>query len=99
MLLITVGVNSEDPIGLDIVGSVFTGFDNRLVLLTSVKTVSVVIFCAVDMGILVKSWVMPVLLAVNPAGKDVVFNNDPFEEYTFITALIFCPISVGSDTE
>jgi hypothetical protein len=28
----------------------------------------------------------PVLLMANPAGKEVVFSNDPSAEYTFITA-------------
>ena len=65
-----------------------TGFDNGLVLLRSVKTVSVVIFCDVDMGTLVKNCVTPVLLTTNPAGKEVVCSNDPSAEYTFITALI-----------
>ena len=98
MLLITAGVNSDELIGLDIRGNVFTGFDTRLVLLRSVKTVSVVIFWEVDMGMFVKSCVIPVLLAVNPAGKDVVFSNDPFAECIFMTALIFCPTRIGSDT-
>jgi len=97
--VITAGVSSDELIGLEIRGNVFTGFDTRLVLLRSVKTVSVVMLCEVDMGMFVKSCVMPVLFAVNPAGKDVVFNNDPFEEWIFIIALIFCPTSIGSDTE
>ena len=84
---------------MDIKGNVFTGFDTRLVLFRSVKTVSVVMLCEVDMGMFVKSCVMPVLFAVNPVAKDVVFNNDPFEECIFMTALIFCPTSMGSDTE
>lgn len=74
-------------------------FDSTFVLLRSVNTVSVVIFCAADFGILVNNCVLPVLLAVNPRGKDVVFITDPSEECTFITALSFWPISVGSDTE
>jgi hypothetical protein len=58
------------------------GFDNRFVLLRSVKTVSVVIFCDVEMGMLVKNCATPVLLTTNPAGKEVVFSNDPSAEYT-----------------
>ncbi len=73
----------------EITGSVLTGLDNAVVLLASVKVVTVVIFCIADMGILVKSCSVPLLFAVNPVGKDVVFNKVPFEEYTFITALIF----------
>lgn len=38
---------------------------------------------------LVNRCVSSVLLTGNPAGKEVVFNNEPSEEYTFITALIF----------
>ena len=66
-----------------------TGFDNGFVLLRSVNTVSVVMFCAVEMGMLVNRCVPPVLLTRNPAGYEVVFSNEPSEEYTFITALIF----------
>jgi len=96
--VITAGGSSEELIGLDISGNVFTGFDTRLVLLSSVKMVSVVMLCEVDTGMFVRSCVIPVIFAVNPAGKDVVFNNDPFEEWIFIIALIFCPTSIGSDT-
>ena len=39
-----------------------TGFDNGLVLLRSVKTVSVVMFCVGDIGMLVNRCVPPVLL-------------------------------------
>jgi NADH:ubiquinone oxidoreductase subunit K len=38
------------------------GFDNGLVLLRSVKTVSVVMFCVGDIGMLVNRCVPPVLL-------------------------------------
>ena len=66
-----------------------TGFDNKFVLFRSVNTVSVVMFCAGERGMLVNRCVAPVLLTGNPAGKEVDFSNEPFEEYTFITALIF----------
>ena len=66
-----------------------TGFDNRFVLFKSVNTVSVVIFWAGETGILVSRYVLPVLFTGNPPGKEVVFNNEPSEEYTFIIALIF----------
>ena len=39
-----------------------TGFDNGLVLLRSVKTVSVVMFCVGDIGMLVNRCVPPVIL-------------------------------------
>jgi len=97
--VITAGGSSEELIGLDIRGKVFTGFDTRLVLLRSTKTVSVVMLCEVDMGMFVKSCVMPDSFAVNPAGKEAVSNKDPFEEWIFMIALIFCPTSIGSDTE
>jgi hypothetical protein len=42
-----------------------------------------------DTDILVSRYVLPVLFRGNPPGKEVVFNNEPSEEYTFITALIF----------
>jgi hypothetical protein len=64
----TVGVNSDDLIGGDMVGSVFTGFDKIFVLFRSVRKVSVVMFCATAIGILVNSCIVPVLLAVNPGG-------------------------------
>ena len=95
----TVGVNSDDLIGGDIMGSVLTGFDKIFVLFRSVRKVSVVIFCATAIGMLVSSCNVPVLLAVNPRGYDVVFITLPFDELTFITAFNFCPTSVGSDTE
>ena len=85
MLLITAGVNSDELIGLDIRGNVFTGFDTRLVLLKLRKMIFVVIFWEVDIGMFVKSCVIPVLLAVNPAGEDVVFSNDPFPECIFMS--------------
>ena len=53
--MITAGGSSEELIGLDISGNVFTGFDTKLVLLRSVKMVSVVMLCEVDMGMFVKS--------------------------------------------
>jgi hypothetical protein len=65
------------------------GFDNRFVLFKSVNTVSIVMFCGGEMGILVSRCVPPVLFTGNPMGKEVVFSNEPSEEYTFITALIF----------
>lgn len=59
-----------------------------LVLLRSMNTVLVVMLFMMGLGTLVKSYAVLVLLVVNPAGKDVVFNKDPSEEYTFMTALI-----------
>ena len=64
----TVGVNSDDFIGGVIVGNVLTGFDKIFVLFRSVRKVSVVMFCAMTIGILVNSCIVPVLLAVNPRG-------------------------------
>ena len=84
---------------LSIWGGVWIVFDNTFVLLRSVNTVSVVIFCAADFGMFVNNSAIPVLLAVNPRGKDVVFITDPSGECTFITALISLPTRVGSDTE
>ena len=55
----TVGVNSDELIGEDIVGSVLTGFDKIFVLFRSVRKVSVVIFCAMAIGMLVNSSVYP----------------------------------------
>ena len=49
-----------------------TGFDNGLVLLRSVNTVSVVMFCVGDIGMLVNRCVPPLLLMANPAGKEAV---------------------------
>ena len=54
----------RELIGLDIRGKVFTGFDIRSFLLIFVKIVSVRMLCEVDMGMFVKSCVMPVLFAV-----------------------------------
>jgi hypothetical protein len=64
----TVGVNSDDLIGGDIVGIVLTEFDKIFVLFRSVRKVSVVMFCATAIGILVNSCIVPVLLGVNPRG-------------------------------
>lgn len=68
LFFMTVGVNSDDLIGGDIVGSVSRGFDKIFDLFRSVRNVSVVMFCATDIGILVNSCIVPVLLAVNPKG-------------------------------
>ena len=64
----TVGVNSDDFIGKAMVGNVLTGFDKIFVLFRSVRKVSVVMFCAMAIGILVNRCIVPVLLAVNPRG-------------------------------
>jgi hypothetical protein len=64
----TVGVNSDDLIGGDIVGIVLTEFDKIFVLFRSVRKVSVIMFCATAIGILVNSCIIPILLAVNPRG-------------------------------
>ena len=56
---------------------VLTRFDNRFVLLRSVKTVSVVMFCVGDIGIVVNRFASPVLLTANPAGNEVVLSNEP----------------------
>lgn len=70
-------------------GDALTGFDSTVILLKSVKTVTVEMFRDMEIGMLVRSCFTPVLLGVNPAGKDVVFSPDPFEEWTFIIALTF----------
>jgi hypothetical protein len=68
LLLITVGVNSDDFIGGAMVGNVLTGFDKIFVVFRSVRKVSVVMFCAMAIGIVVHSCIVRVLLAVNPKG-------------------------------
>jgi hypothetical protein len=85
----TVGVNSDELIGGDMVGSVLTGFDKIFVLFRSVRNVSVVIFFETAIGILVNSCIVPELLAVKPRGYDEVFITVPFDECTFITAFSF----------
>jgi hypothetical protein len=54
------------------------GFDNASVLARFVNVATAVILCIVELGILVRSCRAPVLLRINPAGYDVVFNNVPF---------------------
>src|SRR6476619_7994413 len=92
------GIDSE-VLKFAIWGIVSIVFDNTFVLLRSVKTISVVIFRAMIFGILVNSCAVPVILAAKPKGKDVVFITFPSAECTFITALTFWPIRIGSDTE
>ena len=54
-----------------------TGFDNGLVLLRSVKTISVVMFCVRDIGMLVNRCVPPVLLmAIEDRFTYGVYNID-----------------------
>jgi hypothetical protein len=85
VVFVMVGIDSE-VLKFAIWGIVSTVFDNTFVLFRSVKTISVVIFRAMIFGILVNSCVVPVILAANPEGKDVVFRTFPSAECTFLTA-------------
>ena len=55
MVFVIVGIDSAVFIRFSICGSVLMVFDNTFVLLRSEKAISVVIFCAMILGILVNN--------------------------------------------
>ena len=71
----------------DSTGFAFTILDKTFILLRSVKTVSVVIFCTDDFGILVTILAESVLFAMNPEENDVVFITVPLDAHQLLLIL------------